>query len=313
MSSRNEDTRCKGVTKRGEPCRAAATAGGLCFFHANPNKAAELGRMGGRSKRNAAAETADPIALFSNDAIGVRDALGKIITDLLAGKLSSRVAASVVPFMRLQLLAFDAVDEMEKRVYERPYYGCISAARKRDNSSSEEPDSSVARPETSSAEHPASSSTVPAEIANVGKPEILNVGKPEMAVASDREISDVGKSGVSTGGWPEIANAADPEISNVGKSKISNGGWPEMAKLGEPEISNEENSEISSAVISKSSNVGKAENSSAESPDLSSFVQPVLPMEKILAMNRERQRQLAIADAQRARLSHAFGLDELEL
>lgn len=111
MSSRNEDTRCKGVNKRGEPCRAAATPGGLCFFHANPQKASELGRIGGRSKRHAAAET---LELFSNDAFGVRGALGKIITDLLAGKIQPRVAASLAPLIRLQLLAFDAVRELER-------------------------------------------------------------------------------------------------------------------------------------------------------------------------------------------------------
>ena len=48
------------------------------------NKAAELGRIGGRGKRSAAGENADPIQIFSNDPIGVCDALGKIVTDLLA-------------------------------------------------------------------------------------------------------------------------------------------------------------------------------------------------------------------------------------
>jgi len=43
--------RCGAKTKEGKPCRAAATEGGLCFFHANPNKAAELGRVGGRKSR----------------------------------------------------------------------------------------------------------------------------------------------------------------------------------------------------------------------------------------------------------------------
>ena len=42
MTRRNPDSRCKGQNKRGEPCGAAATTGGLCFFHANPNKASEL-------------------------------------------------------------------------------------------------------------------------------------------------------------------------------------------------------------------------------------------------------------------------------
>jgi hypothetical protein len=300
MSSRNGDTRCKGVNKRGEPCRAAATAGGLCFFHANPNKASELGRIGGRSKRSAAGENTDPIQLLSNDPIGVCDALGKIVTDLLAGKIPPKVAASVLPFMRLQLLAFDAVDEMEERALRRPYYGWIRNARKQKSSSSGEP-------ENASATEPADS--------NVGKSE----SSPEMANPAEPEISNVGNAEVSGGGWPEMAKVGEPEISDVKKSEISNGGWPEMAKLGEPEDSSEENSEISSAGKSTISNVGKAENSSAGNPDLSSSKRPVLPMETILAMSRERQRQLSrdpdrevtIEMALASSLSDGFGLDEL--
>jgi hypothetical protein len=62
--------------------------------------------------------------------------------------------------------------------------------------------------------------------------------------------------------------------------------WPEMAKLGEPEISNEE----------------KSEDSSAVSPDHSSLVRPVLPMEKILGLSRERERQLYIDTANKRTL-----------
>lgn len=47
MPPKNLDPRCKAQAKSGKRCGAAATAGGLCFFHANPNKASELGRIGG--------------------------------------------------------------------------------------------------------------------------------------------------------------------------------------------------------------------------------------------------------------------------
>ena len=52
--------------------RAAATDGGLCFFHANPNKVSELGRIGGRSKHKRAAENCDPLPTVDN-AVAVRD------------------------------------------------------------------------------------------------------------------------------------------------------------------------------------------------------------------------------------------------
>jgi len=34
----NSNPRCKGQTKTGMPCRAAAASAGKCLFHANPNK-----------------------------------------------------------------------------------------------------------------------------------------------------------------------------------------------------------------------------------------------------------------------------------
>jgi hypothetical protein len=50
MIPQNSSSRCKALTTQGKPCRAAATEGGLCFFHANPNKAVELGRIGGKQE-----------------------------------------------------------------------------------------------------------------------------------------------------------------------------------------------------------------------------------------------------------------------
>ena len=47
----NSKVRCKGTTRAGKPCGAPPTQGGLCFFHANPNQARELGRAGGRKNR----------------------------------------------------------------------------------------------------------------------------------------------------------------------------------------------------------------------------------------------------------------------
>jgi hypothetical protein len=139
MSFKNESTRCKGTTKRGEPCRAAATAGGLCFFHANPNRASQLGRIGGRSKRNAAAETADPLPLSNSntgrggtrkiigfppfeatplplldDAIAVRDTVTRLIADVHEGKVQPKVAAELAALLSLRLRALDAVREFER-------------------------------------------------------------------------------------------------------------------------------------------------------------------------------------------------------
>src|ERR1022692_727569 len=46
-----ERARCKTITKNGTPCKAAPMASGFCFLHGNPNRASELGRIGGRQNR----------------------------------------------------------------------------------------------------------------------------------------------------------------------------------------------------------------------------------------------------------------------
>ena len=54
--------RCQGVTKSGAACTAWAMEGGLCYFHANPDKAAELGRNGGRHRKQTYEQSTEHIA-----------------------------------------------------------------------------------------------------------------------------------------------------------------------------------------------------------------------------------------------------------
>jgi hypothetical protein len=96
MAARILDPRCKGRAKSGKPCRAAATARALLNFHANPNKASELGRIGGSRKRHAAAESADPLPTLDT-AIAVRDTPCALNRRPHAGELSSRVASGLAP------------------------------------------------------------------------------------------------------------------------------------------------------------------------------------------------------------------------
>jgi len=108
MSVKNLESRCKAVAKSGKPCRAAATAGGLCFFHANPNKASELGRIGGKSNRHATTGVADPLPKLEN-AVAVSNALGQLFADVQAGKTSPKVATTLAQLLSLQLRAFEAI------------------------------------------------------------------------------------------------------------------------------------------------------------------------------------------------------------
>jgi len=114
MAGKNTDSRCKARTKDGKPCRAAATPGGLCFFHANPNKASELGRIGGRSKHPTVPENGEPLPALDS-VVAVRDAVDRLITDVHAGKLHPKIAAGLAPLLQLQLRALEATD-METRL-----------------------------------------------------------------------------------------------------------------------------------------------------------------------------------------------------
>jgi hypothetical protein len=114
MSANDKARRCKGMNKSGKPCGAAATAGGLCFFHANPDKASELGRKGGRQNRHAAGDGGDPLPTLDN-AFAVRDTVARLIADVYAGKINPRIASGLAPLLNLQLRAIEITD-MERRV-----------------------------------------------------------------------------------------------------------------------------------------------------------------------------------------------------
>jgi len=109
MDNRRGKSRCKSRTKSGKPCRAAATAGGLCFFHANPDKASELGRIGGRGNRHATGDNADPLPTLDN-ALAVRDTVARLIADVYAGKIHPRIAAGLAPLLNLQLRAIEITE-----------------------------------------------------------------------------------------------------------------------------------------------------------------------------------------------------------
>src|SRR5581483_488096 len=92
MSTKRQAGRCKGLTKKGKPCPTAATPGGLCFFHANPDKASELGRIGGQKNRRSPVNAADSLSQLQT-ATDVGEMLDRIIPDIYAGQINPRIAA----------------------------------------------------------------------------------------------------------------------------------------------------------------------------------------------------------------------------
>jgi len=113
MKSNGRKNRCQGRTKSDRPCRAAATASGLCFFHANPNKASELGRKGGRRNRQVMAHDPDPLPAL-NTAKSVRDFVARLTAEVYSGETHPSVARGLAPLLHLQLrVLHDA--EVEER------------------------------------------------------------------------------------------------------------------------------------------------------------------------------------------------------
>jgi hypothetical protein len=281
MNSRNEDTRCKSVTKRGEPCRAAATASGLCFFHANPNKASELGRIGGRRNRHVIADMVDPLPAVVNE-FSVRDIVARLVADVYVGKIHPKRATTLTQLLNLQLRSFSALDQAQKIFVERRYTW-RRTEKKSETSTVEKPESSkVPTPDVSSVERPENSSSV----------------SPEISSVRESDSPRAGKSGISKETKPEITG----------------GSWEVMGNLDEPEVSSEEESKISSAAKATISREGRLEVVSAGSAAPPIRNNPVFPTEETLALKRERERaieretliQLAMASS----LSDGFGLDE---
>jgi hypothetical protein len=109
-SSRSRNTQAR--AKSGRRCGAPATEGGLCFFHANSKKAVELGRVGGRKNLGTAGEPPEPLPKLDS-AVAVRDATARLIADVVAGKLSPKIATGVAPLLNVQLRIIDAVERSD--------------------------------------------------------------------------------------------------------------------------------------------------------------------------------------------------------
>jgi hypothetical protein len=120
--SKTARKRCQGVTKNGTACTAWALEGGLCYFHANPDKATELGQRGGRRRQRTYEQSTEQIAP-PESAADVRRMLAETMAEVKAGRMDPKVAntiaylatvllraheadaAASVPALRLQLLA----------------------------------------------------------------------------------------------------------------------------------------------------------------------------------------------------------------
>ena len=114
--SKGTRKRCKGVTRSGTPCTAWAMEGGLCYFHANPDKASELGKRGGRSRGPTSSPgAADYVARPLKSVDDVTRLLADTINDLRSRTIDSRLA-NTVGFLATGMLKALQQGDMEGRL-----------------------------------------------------------------------------------------------------------------------------------------------------------------------------------------------------
>src|ERR1017187_5803450 len=90
---RKFDPRCNVRTKSGKRCTSRATSSGLCFFHANHDKASELGPTDCMNNRPVAAENTAPLPKLET-AAPVQDGPVQLIADVDADKTHPRKTVS---------------------------------------------------------------------------------------------------------------------------------------------------------------------------------------------------------------------------
>jgi len=106
---------CRARTKAGKACKAVAGKRGLCAFHADPQRAAQLGRMGGRKNRRYPSSCkADPVRP-PRTAREVKELLAEALADIHAGRREPKVV-SVMAYVATALLNAIKIADMEERI-----------------------------------------------------------------------------------------------------------------------------------------------------------------------------------------------------
>ena len=91
---------CRAKTKAGKSCKAVAVKKGLCAFHADPQRAAQLGRMGGRKNRRYTSRIIVDLVPPPQTAREVRKVLAEALADIRAGRRDPKVV-SVMAYVEL--------------------------------------------------------------------------------------------------------------------------------------------------------------------------------------------------------------------
>lgn len=89
---RDQKPKCRALNKNGAPCAAAPTRTGLCFFHSNPNLAAELGKVGGKRSHRSQTELYNALSRLESPASAI-DRLESLYHEVKSGAVRPQVAS----------------------------------------------------------------------------------------------------------------------------------------------------------------------------------------------------------------------------
>ena len=104
---------CKAKTVGGEPCRAPAMEGGLCFLHGNPESAKALGQLGGqKNRRLTVVDLEVPDKMTLSDLMRLNAHTMHLV---LSGKLQPRAATAIAQLSNAQLRVMQGAD-LEARI-----------------------------------------------------------------------------------------------------------------------------------------------------------------------------------------------------
>jgi hypothetical protein len=114
--------KCRAQTKAGEPCKAVAVNKGLCTFHADPQKAAELGRSGGRKNRRYSAKPDTEGLVVPRTVEDVKNLLAETMACIYARRLDPKIG-SVLGYLGAALLKAMEATDLEKRIVTLEQHG----------------------------------------------------------------------------------------------------------------------------------------------------------------------------------------------
>src|SRR5208283_492976 len=104
---------CKATTSSGARCKAKPHKNGLCFFHSDPKKAAELGRKGGRRNRHPYETPLQPVAA-PESAGDVKRMLAETMAEVRTGKMDPKIGTNLAYIGTSLLKAIEVADDDDR-------------------------------------------------------------------------------------------------------------------------------------------------------------------------------------------------------